>query len=86
MNTGTSLIYKPFLREEYSDPEILESLPVKNPATVQPDAAPAAVLNIIEEREGVHYVSQAALDSSPNSEKDLDLNQDFKDLVNSIIN
>jgi hypothetical protein len=77
MNTGTPLLYKPFRMKEYGDISVLEALPVEKPATPRP-------LPIIEERQGLHYISQAALDSAPNTARDL--NQDFKDLVNSILN
>ena len=40
-------------------------------------------LSVIEEREGVHYVSKYALDSIP--EAPGDLNREFKELVDSIL-
>jgi hypothetical protein len=64
-----SLMSAPFFMEQYSDPEVLE-------AAEDGDA--------IEEREGVHYISQAVLDAG--SDAVPNLNRDFKNLVDSVIN
>ncbi|AEF83083.1 hypothetical protein [Leadbettera azotonutricia] len=82
VNSGMSVIYKPFFLEEYGDPEELEAMPgeddieeiASKPDTADDDA-------IIEEREGVHYVNKAILDSGTKEQ----LNEDFKNLVDSII-
>jgi hypothetical protein len=91
-----SVIYKPFLGGgEYSDPEILqealsdgagENEDAKETAQEIPDRLPGEPEDdsVIEEREGVHYISQKVLNND--AEKNIqDLDQDFKKLVDSII-
>jgi hypothetical protein len=70
-----SLVYKPFLLEENSDPEELEAMPEDDEENIEEDDT------VIEEREGVHYVSKIVLDSNPTE----DLDKDFKNLVDSLI-
>ena len=47
------------------------------------EAANAGSGNVIEEREGVHYISKDVLESDPGAAANLD--KDFKKLVDSII-
>ena len=71
-NPGISVVYRPFLLEEYSDPEELEAMPEEDDITDD---------TVIEEREGVHYINKAIL----NSDHEEQLNEDFKNLVDSLI-
>ena len=89
-------MYKPFLGGgEYTDPEILlealsneagENEVPKETAQEIPDRPPGEPEDdsVIEEREGVHYISQNVLnnDAEKNTQ---DLDQDFKKLVDSLI-
>jgi hypothetical protein len=79
---GMSVLYKPFVYTCVSDPEPLESLPDEDDApeilTLE-DGEP----DVIEEHEGVHYISKEAL--SPDTETEKNLNPDFKNLVDSVI-
>jgi hypothetical protein len=86
---GMSLMYKPFLYTSFSDPRDLDSPPgdfEETPSvTAAFEKAPEEEYDahIIEEREGVHYVSREIL--SPGFQTEENLNPDFKDLVNSVI-
>jgi hypothetical protein len=86
---GMSLVYKPFLYTGFSDPRDLESPPgdFEEPPPETAASGEAAEeandANIIEEREGVHYISREIL--SPGYQTEANLNPDFKDLVNSVI-
>jgi hypothetical protein len=89
---GASLIYKPFSYGSFSDPRDLEN-PEENPKKEPPGSARPGKeagntrkydAKIIEEHEGIHYVSTEILNPGPQTEKKL--NPDFKNLVNSVIN
>jgi hypothetical protein len=83
---GMSLIYKPFLYADFSDPQDLESLPndpEKRPPEIRPSSEEEYNTDIIEEHEGVHYINREILNPDPQTEKGL--NPDFKNLVDSVI-
>ena len=76
---GVSLIYKPFFQvTDDKGLEALEALPGENDEDTN-----IGTLDIIEEREGVHYISNDALNSD--SGQDVPINKDFKNLVDSVI-
>jgi hypothetical protein len=90
---GMFLTYKPFLREDHSNPAVLEALN-DVPGDNEPELVVESLENIplageidadsvIEEREGVPYVNKMFL--NPGVETEKKLNPDFKNLVNSII-
>jgi hypothetical protein len=86
VQNGMSLIYKPFLYADFSDPRDLESLsdaPDENPAETATRPEEDDDTQVIEEHEGVHYINREILSSGLRTEEDLNL--DFKDLVNSVI-
>jgi hypothetical protein len=70
-----SLIYRPFLIEDKSD---LPSLELAVTGSEEED-----VSEVIEEREGVHYVNSEILNQNPETEKNL--NRDLKTLIDSVI-
>ena len=73
-NYGLSVMYKPFYEVSgHKDFEMLEG----GEETIKKKPG-----NVIEEREGIHYVSKDVLNTAPGSDS---LNRDFKDLVDSII-
>jgi hypothetical protein len=79
-----SLMYKPFLYADFSDPQDLESLPddpKKKPEPGSPGEDDGD--NVIEEREGVHYINREILNPGPTTGKPL--NPDFENLVNSVM-
>jgi hypothetical protein len=96
------LFYIPFRMEEHSDPEILEAVqdgqeePAETADTLtgqeektesrgyEAGNGTDGDADVIEEREGVHFISQAVLDAG--SDTAANLNQAFKDLVDSVIN
>ncbi|MDR2618006.1 MAG: hypothetical protein LBC62_03960 [Treponema sp.] len=83
INIGMPVVYKPF-QIGNTDLEILEPLQDDEIAIEEIPTEPEADENqVIEEREGVHYINKTALNISAETIKDL--NQDFKDLVDSII-
>ena len=76
-NRGLSLINNPFSGDTgHGKIETLEALPE---GEAEGEIGESEI-EIIEEREGVHYISQDALDT----ETEVDLDQDFKDLVDSV--
>jgi hypothetical protein len=63
----------------------LEALPEEENGQLLEEAEEEPGENdVIEEREGVHYISKDILNPHPEVEKNL--NQDFKNLVDSVIN
>ena len=79
------LVYKPFGFSGETDIETLEALPDKDeelPIITDESDNPEKA-DIIEEREGVHYISGNAL--NPGTETTASLNRDFKNLVDSVI-
>ncbi|MDR1566327.1 MAG: hypothetical protein LBS48_03460 [Treponema sp.] len=83
INIGIPVVYKPFQMGN-TNLEILEPLPDDGIAIEEiPGEPEVAEYPVIEEREGVHYINKTVLNISAETIKDL--NQDFKDLVDSII-
>ncbi|MDR1863784.1 MAG: cache domain-containing protein [Treponema sp.] len=86
-----SLLSKPFLYNDLSEPRDLESLPdgieEKPHRTKTPEKEHGANGsingNIIEERGGVHYINREILNSDPKTGRGF--NPDFKNLVDSVI-
>jgi hypothetical protein len=80
-----SLIHRPFLYTDFSDPQDLESLPDDFEERPSEAGTPQEEhdANVIEEHEGIHYINREILNPNPQTEKDL--NPDFKNLVNSVI-
>ena len=76
---GISVVYRPFFEvSDHGSFETLEALPGENGEEEE-----AEVVDIIEEREGIHYINQGVLKPVPEAAMTLD--KDFKDLVDSII-
>jgi hypothetical protein len=75
LDRGMSLIYRPFLIEDKSG---LQSLELAAAGSEED-----AVSEVIEEREGVHYVNSEILNQDPETEKTL--NRDLKTLIDSVI-
>ncbi|MDR2020252.1 MAG: hypothetical protein LBQ14_05725, partial [Treponema sp.] len=73
-NYEMSLVYKPFSAADTS-PGILENGGGNSLEAVKPES-------IIEERDGIHYINESALDAAENETK---LDQDFKNLINSVL-
>jgi hypothetical protein len=84
---GLSIISMPFFgMPANGDIRSLEVLPEdddNDPELIVEEIEPVDVENVIEEREGVHYVSEDAAKPSP--ETAASLNREFKNLVDSII-
>ncbi|MDR2184045.1 MAG: hypothetical protein LBO80_00030 [Treponema sp.] len=74
-NYEMSLVYKPFSATDTS-PGILENEGGNSLEAVKAES-------IIEERDGVHYINESALDFTAGNETKLD--QDFKNLINSVL-
>jgi hypothetical protein len=69
-----SLIYRPFLIEDKTNPQPLELAEADSE-----DKAP----EIIEEREGIPYINKEALNPGPETEEALD--RELKTLIDSVI-
>jgi hypothetical protein len=80
-----SLVYRPFMIEEYPNPAILESPDVDvetpEPREIQNDDDTGG--KIIEERDGIHYINKELLETGGFTIKGL--NDEFKNLVDSIV-
>jgi hypothetical protein len=73
-NYEMSLIYKPFSAADTS-PGILEHGNENSLETVKAES-------IIEERDGIHYINESALDAAESETK---LDRDFKNLIDSVL-
>jgi len=84
LNRGFSLALKPFFNSD-GKIESLNVLPAENNngASSDEDGEPLQALEVIEEREGVHYINADAL--APDPKAAANLNRNFKKLVDSII-
>ena len=81
ISDGISVIYKPFYESTGDkDIETLEALPGDDGNN---EEECADIVDIIEEREGIHYISKDVLNTETESNANLD--RDFKNLVDSII-
>jgi hypothetical protein len=74
---GLSLVYKPFFTAGQPNLQDLEAVPGKEEPLVLEEISD----DVIEERDGVPYIKEAAIET-----KSQDLNKDFKKLVDSVIN
>jgi len=87
VSKGDPLISKPFSSINSARIEILQALPdgpeIFSGESPVSEAVGVELSGIIEEREGVHYINENALKSGKGPAPRL--NQDFKDLVDSIL-
>lgn len=76
---GLPCIYPPFSLAGFENLTILKILPDDSPAT----SAGVAAAGVIEEREGLHYISKDAFKTDRKTEQTLD--REFKELVDSVL-
>lgn len=77
---GLSVLYKPFHAAAQSSPQTLQALAEDDDSSVPEEITGDITDDVIEERQGVHYIKKTTLDT-----KAQNLNKDFKNLVDSVI-
>jgi hypothetical protein len=83
---GLPYIYRPFCLTGFQNLTLLKVLPDDSPLSavrVPANQAPPAGTRVIEEREGLHYISDDTLKTDRKVEQTL--NQEFKNLVDSVL-
>jgi hypothetical protein len=80
---GGAYIYRPFYVAGFQSPTLLKALPKDPPESAPSGDRPSSGARVIEEREGLHYISDDAFKADKKIEQAL--NREFKDLVDSVL-